>query len=123
LPSIATSLDPPAARPAARRSTRGEAFLERVGVQAGEDAAERVVAGHAAGQVQERGEPRALGAAELLDLDPPVGAADHGADGDDQDVVQLVDHVVRPRVGKLPEEAQNTSGRLSVHGKLLALIV
>src|SRR5207248_260349 len=52
-----------------------------------------------------------------------VGAADDGADGDDQDVVQLVDHVVRTRVGQFTKEAQNTSGRLSVHGKLLALRV
>ena len=39
------------------------------------------------------------GPTELLHLRPPVGAADHAADGEHEDVVQLVDHVTRPRVG------------------------
>jgi hypothetical protein len=106
---------PPARRPRDGRDPGGEPPLERVGVQAGEDAAERVVGGDAVGQVQEGAEPRQLAAAELLDLRPPVGAADHAADGEHEDVVQLVDHVTRPRVGHVAEEAQNTPGRSAVH--------
>jgi hypothetical protein len=94
-----------------------EAPLERIGVEGGEHAAERVVARHAAGQVEERPEPRQLAAGEHLDLGPPAGAADHAADGQDDDVVQLVDHVRGPRVGQAQEEAQHTPGRLDVHAQ------
>ena len=116
LPSTAISRPPPAARGDAGHPG-GEAPLERVGAQRREDAAEGVVAGDAAGQVQEGAEPRQLAAGEHLDLGPPAGAADDGTDGQDDDVVQLVDYVGGPRVGQAQEEAQHTPGRLDVHAQ------
>src|SRR6185437_4262598 len=94
-----------------------EAPLERVGTEGGEDPAEGVVAGHAGGQVEERAEPGELALGEHLDLGPAAGAADHAAHGQDDDVVQLVNHVDGPRVGQAQKVAQHTPGRLDVHAQ------
>src|SRR5206468_3846495 len=67
-----------------------EAALEGPRVEGGEDAVERVVRGDAVGQGQEPGEPGLLGVAELLDVVPAVGAGEDGAQGDGQDVRELV---------------------------------
>ena len=69
----------------------------------------------AAGQVQERLEPRELAVGEQFHLGPAVGAADHGTDGQDDHVVQSVNHVVRPRVGQVLKVAQKETGRLAIH--------
>ena len=67
-----------------------EALLELLRVQPGEDVAEGVVGRDAVGQFQEGLEPFQLALAEQFDVDPGVGAADDGADGNGNDVQQLV---------------------------------
>ena len=67
-----------------------EALLELLRVQPGADVAEGVVGRDAVGQFQEGLEPFQIALAEQFDVDPGVGAADDGADGNCNDVQQLV---------------------------------
>ena len=57
----------------------GEAITELLRVQETEDTPKCVLERNAIGQLQEPGEPIALGLTELLYLNPIVGAANHGA--------------------------------------------
>jgi hypothetical protein len=104
------------------RRPRQEAPLERLGVEPGEHPAERVVAGDAPGQAQERPQPLRLALPEHGHLGPPVAPADDAQDGDHDHVVQPVGDIPRPRVVQpleLPEEAQKAPVRRGVHAKLL----
>jgi hypothetical protein len=65
-------------------------LLELVGVEPLEEAAEGVVVRDAVGQGEEGLEPVVLGLAEVLHGVPGVGPGDDGADGDGDDVEQLV---------------------------------
>ena len=67
-----------------------EAPLELLRVQPGENVAEGVVGRDSVGQVQKGAEPLLLALAEHLHIDPGIGAANHGADGNGHDVQQLV---------------------------------
>src|SRR4051812_34206274 len=67
-----------------------EAGLEGVRVDQHEDAPEGVVRGNAVGQAQERLQPRQLAAAVQRDVVPALGARDHRAHGDDQDIDQAM---------------------------------
>src|SRR5262245_18925089 len=67
-----------------------EAVLEGLRVQRGEDTVECVMRGDAILQAEEAGEPVLLGVAEQGDVVPGLGAAQNGAQGDDQDVTQQV---------------------------------
>ncbi len=86
----------------------GEARRELVPVQRREHPVERVVAGDAVGQRQERLEPVHAGVAEPLDLLEAVGPADDRAQGDDKDVVESVPlgpiHTRVGQIGKVPGE-------------------
>jgi len=67
------------------RDPAPETRRDAVGVQRREHAPERVVRGDALRQLQERGQPRPLGLAELLHLDPPVGPTDRRTQRDRED--------------------------------------
>src|SRR5262245_11368669 len=83
-----------------------EAVLEGPGAQGGEDAVAGVVGGDAVGQFQEALEPPPLGVAELLHVVEAVGAAEDGARGEDEDVLELVLlGAVNARVGQGGEVA------------------
>src|SRR5579885_464616 len=74
---------------------RAEAAFELLGVEGGEHAPERVMRGNPVRQVQEGGEPGAPRGAEFGDLDPRIGAAEHGAQGNRQDRLQAVPYSQR----------------------------
>ena len=67
-----------------------EAILQLHWVQPGEDGAEGVVRGDAVGQFQEGLKPLALALAEEFDVNPGISPTDGGANGDGQDVHQVV---------------------------------
>src|SRR3712207_6347640 len=73
-----------------RASPGREASLERLGIDQYEHAPEGVVRGDAVRQRQEGPEPGQLAAAVERDVVPALGAGDHGADRDHQDVGQPV---------------------------------
>jgi hypothetical protein len=54
------------------------------------DAAKRVVAGNAVGQVEEGSEPLLVGFAVVGDVNPMLQARQHGTDGNGEDVVEMV---------------------------------
>jgi hypothetical protein len=58
--------------------------------QEAEDPAEGVLRGDAVGQTEELGQPVLLGGSRRLHRRPGLGARDDGADGDADDVEQLV---------------------------------
>src|SRR5262245_5614743 len=90
----------------------GEAVLEGHRAQRGEDPVEGVVAGDAVGQLQEAGQPVLLGVAESLDVIPALRPADDGAQGDDDDVGQLVPPgAADARVGQVGEVRRDGQGR------------
>ena len=67
-----------------------EAILQLHRVQPGEDIAEGVVGWNAVGQLQEALKPGQFALAEKLNMDPGIGAADGGADGDGRNVHRFV---------------------------------
>ena len=67
-----------------------ETALELLRVQTGEHLTESVVGRDAARQFQESPEPLLLASAEHLDVHPGIGPTDGGANGDGDDVQQLV---------------------------------
>jgi hypothetical protein len=67
-----------------------EAVDKLLAVQGGVDAADGVLRGDAIGQLQVLFQPGPLGMAEFLHADKVVGAADHGGDGQKEDVAELV---------------------------------
>jgi len=67
-----------------------KAGLELLGVKSSEDATKGVMRGDAVGQIQEGAEPAQFGGAELLDLNPAIGATDHGTDSNRENVEQVV---------------------------------
>jgi len=69
---------------------RREPGLERVGIDQHEHAPERVVRGNAVWQLQKGLEPSQLAAAIQRDVVPALGARDHRAYRDDQDISQAV---------------------------------
>jgi hypothetical protein len=68
----------------------GEASLELSWVECGEEASEGVVGGDAVGQAEKAFEPVVLGTAVLVDIDPGVGPASDGTDGEGNDIEQVV---------------------------------
>jgi hypothetical protein len=74
-----------------RRHPGGEALLKGQRVEQAEDPSEGVVRGDAPGQFEEGPEPVALGVGIIGDLHPVVGAAEDGAGGDENDLVESVD--------------------------------
>ena len=85
----------------------GEAGLEPFRVECGEEAAEGVVGGDAVGQAEEAFEPVVFGGAVLVDIDPGVGPANDGTDGEGDDVEQVVQAgTLQAGVGQSPEMGQ-----------------
>ncbi len=79
-----------------------EAAPKLDGIEGGKDPVEGVMGGNAMRQVQEGGEPLRFGFSEQLDAIPALGAANDGADGDDDDTEQRVKlGSLDPRVRKL----------------------
>ena len=68
-----------------------EGLQEALRVERGEEALESVVAGDAVGQFKEGAQPRLLGVAEEFHVLEALGSAEQGADGDEQDVLELVE--------------------------------
>ncbi len=79
------------------------------------------MAGDAARQIEKGFEPAQLALAEHLHFHPAIGPADNRADGDDENVVQLMNDVPTARIAKALEKAQQRTGRLAIHGKLLVI--
>ncbi len=71
-----------------RRNPGDEARFELVRIDRGEDPVERVMRWNAAGQGEKRLQPRPLLTAELGNIVPTFGAAQHGGDRDQQNLVQ-----------------------------------
>src|SRR5262249_31161369 len=65
-----------------------DARNQRGRVEEGEDPAKGVVRGDAVGQVEELAEKGQFGLAEAFDIDPAVGAAESGTEGQDDDIEQ-----------------------------------
>jgi hypothetical protein len=82
--------DFPVKRLGKRLSPSGEAGLEGVRVDQHEDAPEGVMRGNAVGQRQKGSQPAQLVATIKGDVVPALGARDHRAHRDDQDVDQLM---------------------------------
>ena len=59
-------------------------------VEQGEDPAKGVVRGNPIGQLQELLQPVPFGVSEFLHGDKVIGAGDHGTDGEEQDVAEVV---------------------------------
>ena len=74
-----------------RRDPGGEALLEGRGSIRQKTRRKVIVRGDAAGQGEEGPEPIDLGVGEIGDLHPVVGAAEDGAGGDEEDLVEAVD--------------------------------
>ena len=66
---------------------------EGLGFDGHEDVAENIVAGRAVGHGQKRAQPRHLAAGELLHVGKGVVIRKHGAEGDDEDLVDGVEDV------------------------------
>src|SRR5208283_1167494 len=102
-----------------------ETAFEGLRGQQTKDPPESVMRGNAAGQLQKALEEFPLGLAELLDLYPPVGPADDGAHGDDDQIAEVVQLVVPTRIGHVVEIMEKTSfqksaasaHRLGIHAK------
>ena len=96
-----------------------EGILQLHWVEAGKDSAEGVVGWNAVGQFQKGLKPGQLAFAEQFDMDPGIGSADGGADGDRQDVHQFVaSGTFYSRIVQLSEMIQNSClGRLR-HARL-----
>src|SRR3954452_3979582 len=102
---LAVDRDPLALGPDRQRlRPAGEAVLERVRVDQHEDPSERVVRGDAVRQLEEGLEPGPLAAAVELDVLPALGAGDHGADRDREDVDQLV--IAPARLARITEPGE-----------------
>ena len=85
-----------------------EAVLQLRRVQTSEDIAEGVVGRDAVGQFQEALKPGQLALAEELDVNPGIGAADGGANGDGQDVHQfMMPGALHPWVIQVSEMIEN----------------
>ncbi|PNW63844.1 UNVERIFIED_CONTAM: hypothetical protein BEN50_24770 [Euhalothece sp. KZN 001] len=109
---------PPGGVPSDRLRPRDEASLERVGVERGEHAADRVVAGDAVGQVEEGLEPVVLGLAEAFDVGGSLGAADHREEAEGEDVCKAVHDVVPgPGVGQVAKIAQQIARGVGFHAR------
>ena len=67
-----------------------EAFLKLLWTQKGKHPAECVVRGYATRQLQEGFKLGFLGSSIICDIDPVVGATYDGADGNGDDVVEVV---------------------------------
>ena len=98
-----------------RRHPGGEALLEGERVEQAEDAAEGIVRGDAAGQGEEGLEPVDLGVGVVGDLHPGIGAAEHGAGGHEDDLVESVDSPLFAagigQVGEMVEDRGRVVGR------------
>jgi hypothetical protein len=98
----------------------GEARLEPIRVERAEHGAQRVVAGDARGVGPEAAQEGQLLLAPELDLDEIVRAGQGGAEQEQQDLGQGVEHLgLLPRVlqGREPVEQQRAGGL--GHGRLL----
>jgi hypothetical protein len=101
-----------------RRHPVQEAAFKGIGIKACKDAAERVMRRDAAAKIQESGQPLLFAFAPEGDLSPAIGPADHGKDGDDDQIMQFVDDAVAGTgVGNVAKKAQKASGRSGVHAK------
>lgn len=67
-----------------------EALDELLAVEQGEDPAKGVMRGNPIGQLQELLQPVPFGVSEFLHGDEVIGAGDHGTDGEEQDVAEVV---------------------------------
>ena len=86
---------------------RMNASRKRCRVERGEEAVEGVVAGDAIGQFQKSAQPRRLGVAEKLHVLEALRPAEQRADGDDQDVLELVQPgALNARIGQFTQDAQ-----------------
>ena len=83
-----------------RRDPLDEACLELLGIELGEHVREGIVRGDAVGQVQEGAKPALLRSPESFHAGPVIGPADQRAQGDHEDIAELVTAVGRraPRV-------------------------
>ncbi len=67
-----------------------EAALERHRIQSRKDPTERMVAGDAIGQGKKGPQPWLLCLPKCLDVDPVIGPAQHGTEGNSNDVAQAM---------------------------------
>ncbi len=67
-----------------------KAGFKLLGVDTGKDAPEGVMRGDSIGQFQKALQPSFFGSPEFFDFCPPFGSTDHPAEGDQQDIEQLV---------------------------------
>src|SRR5579883_306089 len=94
-----------------RRDPGGEALLEGQRIDEAEDAAEGIVRGDTAGQGEEGLEPIDLRVGIVSDLHPIVGAAEDGASGDEEDLVEAVDAALfAAGVGQVREMINDRDG-------------
>jgi len=93
-----------------------EALLKLLRVKRSEDAAERVMRGDTVRQRQEGAEPRKLGVAELLDLDPAIGTTDNSTDRNHHDIEQVVVFgALHTRIVARGKVVAQASGRRVLH--------
>src|ERR671932_960302 len=94
-------------------SPRQKAFLKAPGIEPGKDATEGVVRGSAIRQGQEGLEPRALAPAKQLHVLEPFSACQQGAQGDHEDIKQVM--LLRPCNAWVLEALKMRDNR-GVHG-------
>ena len=84
-----------------------EGVQEALRVECGEEAVEGVVAGDAVGQLQEGAQPRLLGVAEKFHVLETLGPAEQRAEGDEEDVLKLVQPgALHARVGEFAQDVE-----------------
>jgi hypothetical protein len=93
-----------------------QAGLELAWLQSGEDGVEAVVRRDAVGEVKEAREPVAAGLAEVGDGDEVVGTANHGAEGDRDNVNERMSDLASPGVGEVCEVILDACGLGARHG-------
>ena len=98
--------------PAGSAQPRKAGALQGLGVQAPEHPRKGVVRGDARGQAQEARKPVAVGLAELGHLHPVVCAADGGAQGDGEQIDEVVSaRALHAGVGDALEVLEQAHGR------------
>src|SRR3954453_16706767 len=85
-----------------------EAALERRGIEQPEHAAERVMARDAETQLEELPQERLLGLTEQRHVRAILAAAQHGAQRDHQDLMQVVPRILLPGVDHLGKAGTNS---------------
>jgi len=94
-----------------------ETRLELGGLDRGQHGVEAIVRGDAAPEVEKLRQPLTLLAAEVRNGDEIIRSADHGADGDGDNVDQGVENFSSSRVGQFDKMVPNAGGECLGHGE------